>query len=292
MFPLHLSWPATPLSNPPPLPHPAPDLPPPVKVEQTKRAASPGKDAPDASLPPEDSDTVAHEEECDPELEADIQTAHHAEALDVFATIELKLALLREKLYMEKMEALAWEEALVANGVYAHPIVCAHFGERFADYCSPTGIHPELIHLDEELSKRRDKRLEVASQRRTYEINDTMKRKRAAENAVWSWWKVSSLFKRPYLWHRPVLQYERDDLEVEMLSETNRKQRRLERERRALERPLPSTSPMLYAVVFHVRISLQSAAFPTSHPNYLPRSHYEISPRTWLTHTHPDTCWV
>ena len=43
-------------------------------------------------------------EECDAELEADMQPAHRAEALDVLATIELKFA-------------------LVANGVYAHLIV-------------------------------------------------------------------------------------------------------------------------------------------------------------------------
>lgn len=171
----------------------------PSKVEKTKRAASPGKDVPEASVPPEDPDAPADEEECDPELEAEMQPAHRAEALDVLATIELKFALLREKLYVEKMEALAWEEALVAGG-----------------------IHPELIHLDEELSKRRDKRLELASRRRTYEVNDATKRKRTAENAVWSWWK-----------------YERDELQVEILSETNRKRRRLERERRALERPQP-----------------------------------------------------
>ena len=162
----------------------------PVKVEKTKRAASLGKDALDASVPPEDADTPADEEECDEGLEADLQPAHRAEALDVLATIELKFALLREKLYVEKMEALAWEEALVANGAYPNPIVCARLRERFVDYHYATGIHPELIHLDEELSKRRDKRLELASRRRTYEINDAMKRKRAAENAVWSWWKV------------------------------------------------------------------------------------------------------
>ena len=45
-----------------------------------------------------------------------------------------------------------------------------------------------------------------------------------------------------------ILQYERDELQVEMLSETNRKRRRLERERRALEQPQPSTSFVLYAL--------------------------------------------
>ena len=174
--------------------------PPPTKVEKVKRAASPGKDAPDASLPPEDADTPLDEEECEGELEADMQPAHRAEALDVLAAIELKFALLREKLYVEKMEALAWEEALVANGAYTNLIICARFRHSLVDYHPVIGIHPELIHLDEELSKRRDKRLELASRRRTYEINDAMKRKRAAENAVWSWWKVSRLLERPYHW--------------------------------------------------------------------------------------------
>jgi len=91
----------------------------PTKVEKTKRIVSPGKDAPDASVPPEDPDAAADEEEGDPELEAEVQPAHRAEALDVLATIELKFALLREKLYVEKMEVLAWEEALVANGTCA-----------------------------------------------------------------------------------------------------------------------------------------------------------------------------
>ena len=155
----------------------------PPKVEKIKRAATPGKDAPDVD--------AAADEEGDAELEeADMQPAHRAEALDVLATIELKFALLREKLYVEKMEALAWEEALVSNGTCSQPIVCVRFRSSFVDYRSTTGIHPELIHLDEELSKRRDKRIELASRRRTYEVNDATKRKRAAENAVWSWWKV------------------------------------------------------------------------------------------------------
>ena len=47
--------------------------------------------------------------------ESDLQPAHRAEALDVLATIELKFALLRERVYVEKMDALAWEEMLVQN---------------------------------------------------------------------------------------------------------------------------------------------------------------------------------
>ena len=53
----------------------------------------------------------------DLEIESDLQPAHRAEALDVLATIELKFALLRERVYVEKMENLAWEEALVNDGM-------------------------------------------------------------------------------------------------------------------------------------------------------------------------------
>lgn len=135
----------------------------------------------------------------DLEIESDLQPAHRAEALDVLATIELKFALLRERVYVEKMETLAWEEALVNDG-----------------------SHPELIHLQKELRKRRDKRLELASRKRTYETVNVTKRRRVDEEATWSWWKVA-----------------RDELQTDMISETNRKRRRLERERRAVERPQP-----------------------------------------------------
>ncbi|OBZ76494.1 hypothetical protein A0H81_03169 [Grifola frondosa] len=134
------------------------------------------------------------------EIDADMQPAHRAEALDVLAAIELKFALLRERLYIEKMDVLAWEEALIAEG-----------------------IHPELLHLHAELSKRRDKRIELASRRNDYETGNVTKRRKLDEEGVWSWWKNA-----------------RDDLVTDMFSETNRKRRKLERERRVIERPLPN----------------------------------------------------
>lgn len=66
----------------------------------------------DADLEDVDADSP----EIDVELE--LQPAHRAEALDVLATIELKFALLRESVYVDKMENLAWEEALVTEGMY------------------------------------------------------------------------------------------------------------------------------------------------------------------------------
>ena len=60
----------------------------------------------DDPSPNGDADGDEHEE-------SDLQPAHRAEALDVLATIELKFALLRERLYVEKMDGLAWEERMI-----------------------------------------------------------------------------------------------------------------------------------------------------------------------------------
>lgn len=54
-----------------------------------------------------------------------------------------------------------------------------------------------MTHLHEELSKRRDKRLELAARRRDYEVVNITKRRRLDEEAVWSWWKVGILCKGP-----------------------------------------------------------------------------------------------
>ncbi|KAL6302269.1 hypothetical protein BKA93DRAFT_818568 [Sparassis latifolia] len=182
-----------------------------------------------------DGDGVEAEEaevdsaELELELDLDLQPAHRAEALDVLATIELKFALLRER--------LAWEENLVAEGT-----------------------HPEMLHLHTELSKRRDKRLELASRRRDYEVSNVTKRRKLDEDAVWCWWQT------------------------EMISETNRKRRRLERERRAMERPQPGKCfapidapppPTLREIVKNHPYNSLSSSAPHSHR---PRSYASATP--------------
>ncbi|KAK0223652.1 Sds3-like-domain-containing protein [Armillaria fumosa] len=132
------------------------------------------------------------------EMESDLQPAHRAEALEVLASIEFKFGRLREILYVERMQQLAWEETLILEGT-----------------------HPELIHYQKELSNRRDKRVELASRKRELEITTIMKRRRVHEDGTWSWWK-----------------HERDQLQTDMIADNNRKKRKLERERRTVERPL------------------------------------------------------
>jgi hypothetical protein len=107
-----------------------------------------------------------------------------------------------------------------------------------------------MIHLLGELTSRRDKRLELASRKRVYEIANVGKRRRDEETATWSWWEVSralfSLFVRNSC--ALLLQYERDTLQTDMISEANRKRRKLERERRASERPQPSASFLSFSL--------------------------------------------
>ena len=80
------------------------------------------EDAPDGDAQePEDievEDAEVEDKAADVETEADLQHEHHAKVLDALATIELKFALLRERVYVKKTEVLTWEEVLVENGVY------------------------------------------------------------------------------------------------------------------------------------------------------------------------------
>lgn len=80
-----------------------------VEVEQENEEGEDGDN--DDEEPSADADVDVDVED----HESDLQPAHRAEALDVLATIELKFALLRERVYVEKMDALAWEEMLVQN---------------------------------------------------------------------------------------------------------------------------------------------------------------------------------
>jgi hypothetical protein len=52
------------------------------------------------------------------------------------------------------------------------------------------GTHPELLYLQNELERRKDKRLELAARKRTYEFSHVSRKRKLEEDATWSWWKV------------------------------------------------------------------------------------------------------
>lgn len=74
-------------------------------------------------------------------------------------------------------------KVMVLPGFYA-------WNPELTCYLILKGTHPELIHIQKELLKRRDKRLELASRKREYELKSIAKKRRIHEDSTWSWWKV------------------------------------------------------------------------------------------------------
>lgn len=114
-----------------------PEADPEIEAEQDEEEAAENEEAEEPEMEePETKQEVDGDLDADPDVEAatatpepssrsptpepdllDLQPAHRAEALDALALIELKFALLRERLYVEKMEELVKEEGMVINGM-------------------------------------------------------------------------------------------------------------------------------------------------------------------------------
>ncbi|KAJ1304446.1 hypothetical protein OPQ81_005593 [Rhizoctonia solani] len=146
---------------------------------------------------PEPEPEPGPEPEAEIEIDPDMQPPHRAEALDVLAAMEVRFAELRERLYADKMEEAAREEAMILDGT-----------------------HPELVFFQRELDARRARRKQLAETRRALEIDWCATMRRAEEAAAWSEWR-----------------HARDELRDNMRTECARKRRRLEREKRSAERP-------------------------------------------------------
>jgi len=91
------------------------------------------------------------------------------------------------------METLAWEETMIqaCTSSFSNLLLLVLIFRGFS------AVHPEMQYLQQEMIKRRDKRLELASRKRSYEIGNATKRRRADEDGVWSWWKVPLLTSTP-----------------------------------------------------------------------------------------------
>lgn len=123
-----------------------------------------------------------------------------------------------------------------------------------------------MLHLQDELSKRRDKRIELATRKRTFQVSNATKKRRLDEESTWSWWKVSFALLRCAREHSLITthQLQRDELQTDMISEANRKRRRLERDRRAIERPQPSKQTPCYTFRIRTYEYTQSAEYQLS----------------------------
>jgi hypothetical protein len=106
--------------------------------------------------------------ELDPSDEHDLNSALRVEALDALSAIEIKFALLRERVYVDKMTALLREEELVDDA-----------------------IHPELGYLQRELEKRRERRCTLALRKRKRDEEANISRKKTSELSIEKWYTVS-----------------------------------------------------------------------------------------------------
>ncbi|KAG8872983.1 hypothetical protein FRB98_009275 [Tulasnella sp. 332] len=139
------------------------------------------------------------EAEHDHEVENEIQPTQRAEALEILAAMELKFAMLRQRIYLDKMHETAREEKMLLEGT-----------------------HPEYLTLLAELQRRRDRKLNLSELRRTKEEEFSTHQRKADEQAVWRQWNET-----------------KDDIRDELVAEANSKRRRLEREKRHVDAPKP-----------------------------------------------------
>ncbi|GAA5928475.1 Sds3 domain-containing protein [Sporobolomyces koalae] len=130
-----------------------------------------------------------------------------AEAMEHLTKIEIHFAKLRDMLYVERLTEVEKDRIAIE-----------------------TGAHPELIHLTQLLELRRNKRLELAKAWLDGLESSYDRQYIADEHAMWNQW-----------------QNKRAELRTGMLDEANSKRRRIDREKRSLERPKDDTLATILA---------------------------------------------
>ncbi|KAG8820912.1 hypothetical protein FRC17_009989 [Serendipita sp. 399] len=175
-----------------------------VKVEPPPSTVFSPKALPTTPLDIEDADNqdlLNGEDDVEGDADMELQAADRQDALDALALLELKLALVRQRLFQDKMDELGREEDMIRNGT-----------------------HPELLHTIAELDKRRERRIQLAENKRKRDIDLAAKLRSHEEDGIWSWWGV-----------------QKDMLQATMITEASRKRRKIERDRRALLDPIRRT---------------------------------------------------
>ncbi|KAK9898519.1 hypothetical protein P389DRAFT_167037 [Cystobasidium minutum MCA 4210] len=174
------------------------------KGAQARMLAAHGDDDEVSTSAAEDHDregSPGHETGAGSDHEEDTGDASAAkkrqEAIEALTKIEIEFAQLRDKMYLEKMEEVAKERWQIENDV-----------------------HPESIHLMHLVEHRRTARLELA--RKNHKVAEAANLRAAESNVRYCW---SQWMRR------------RHDLIREIVDDMNQKRRRLDREKRAIERP-------------------------------------------------------
>ncbi|KEI37087.1 uncharacterized protein L969DRAFT_53794 [Mixia osmundae IAM 14324] len=147
------------------------------------------------------------EEEVEEEDEPDGKPASYAsddqlqrvrlEAIEDLVKIEINFASLRDQLYVERMHDVKLERDAIDSGT-----------------------HPELTHVNKIISARRERRIELAQRWQEAGEAEQLIKQESSERAVWTWWSDK-----------------RAELKRALLQHVNGKRRKLDREKRSIERP-------------------------------------------------------
>ena len=170
-----------------------------AKLPETEQAeaehldTAAGTPAPDAAEQEEDTST-------------DEAAIRRQEAMEALTKIEIGFAMLRDRLYVERLQEISKE------------------GEMILD-----GSHPELLHLTKAIEMRRQRRTQLVEMWFEQQEQQYERVAKAEEFAAWSIWRSSCA-----------------SLRRDMMDEFSRKRRRLDREKRTLDAPRPARRHQIF----------------------------------------------
>ncbi|CBQ70159.1 conserved hypothetical protein [Sporisorium reilianum SRZ2] len=144
--------------------------------------------------------------EHDDDTSTDEAAIRRQEAMEALTKIEIGFAMLRDRLYVERLQEISKE------------------GEMILD-----GTHPELLHLTKAIETRRQRRTELVEFWFEHQEKQYERVAKAEEFAAWSIWRSSCA-----------------SLRRDMMDEFSRKRRRLDREKRTLDAPRPARRHQIF----------------------------------------------
>lgn len=173
-------------------------------------------------------DTGEHDED----TSTDEAAIRRQEAMEALTKIEIGFAMLRDRLYVERLQEISKE------------------GEMILD-----GTHPELLHLTKAIELRRQRRTQLVEMWFEQQEQQYERVAKAEEFAAWSIWRSSCA-----------------SLRRDMMDEFSRKRRRLDREKRALDAPRPARRHQIFETELvrnparlHIPLDPSSLADETEH---------------------------
>lgn len=169
------------------------------------------------------------------------------EAMEALTKIEIGFAVLRDKLYVERMEEVSKESEMIYKGE-SRRCVLARLLELTRRLW--TGTHPDLIHLTNLIELRRERRLKLVELWFEEQQKQYARVASSEEAAAWSHWRVSlrlDLSLRPF--SDPCLffsQHDAAELRRQQMNDFSRKRRKLDREKRSLDAPRPARQHQMF----------------------------------------------